>query len=158
MMNRLPISPMPSGLSRRTVLGASVAGAAGAAGLLSACGVGSADDSAVGSDASPDASSAAPDAGAAALVKTSDVPVGSGVILTDKKVVVTQPTAGEFKGFSAICTHMHCPVSTIKGDTITCNCHGSQYSTVDGSVKGGPAPRPLPPVNVKVEGDEVVEA
>jgi Rieske Fe-S protein len=70
---------------------------------------------------------------------------------------VTQPTKGEFKGFSAVCTHMGCIVSSISGDTITCPCHGSQYSIKDGSVLGGPAPSPLPGVKVAVKGGEVVK-
>jgi Rieske Fe-S protein len=155
-MNPRPnVTPLTAGLSRRTMLGASVAGAVGAAGLLSACGGDSEGDTA----ASPESSSAPAGsaAGGAALVKSSEVPVGSGVIVTDKKVVVTQPTAGDFKGFSAICTHMGCPVSTIEGDTITCNCHGSQYSAKDGSVTKGPATKSLAAIVVKVEGDEVVE-
>jgi Rieske Fe-S protein len=80
------------------------------------------------------------------------------VILADEKVVVTQPTAGEFKAFSSTCTHMSCQVTSISGDRIACPCHGSSYSIVDGSVQGGPAPRPLPKVAIKVEGDEVLRA
>ena len=44
-----------------------------------------------------------------AIAKTADVPVGSGLIVD--KVVVTQPTAGVFKGFSATCTHAGCTVA-----------------------------------------------
>jgi Rieske Fe-S protein len=80
------------------------------------------------------------------------------VINADAKVVVTQPTAGEFKAFSSTCTHMGCQVTGISGGHITCPCHGSSYSIADGSVQGGPAPRPLPKVAIKVEGDEVVRA
>jgi Rieske Fe-S protein len=86
------------------------------------------------------------------------VPVGSGVILSDQKVVVTQPTKGDFKAFSAICTHQGCLVSNVSGGTISCPCHGSQYSVKDGSVIGGPAPAPLPAVKVAVKGGEVVKA
>src|SRR5213592_396948 len=49
----------------------------------------------------PSGGTAAP--AAKAIAKTADVPVGSGVIVDE--VVVTQPTAGVFKGFSAKCTH-----------------------------------------------------
>ncbi|MGZ4615024.1 MAG: Rieske (2Fe-2S) protein [Actinomycetes bacterium] len=150
-----PEPPLPPGLTRRGVLGAAVV-VAGAAGLLTACGGGS---SAGGtSSAAGSAPAASAGGGGTALAKTSEVPVGSGVIIADKKVVVTQPTAGQFKGFSAICTHQACPVDSIKGDTISCPCHGSQYSAKDGSVKAGPAPRPLKEIPVRVEGDEVVEA
>jgi Rieske Fe-S protein len=90
------------------------------------------------------------------LVKASEVKVGSGVILPDQHIVVTQPTAGTFKGFSSTCTHMGCTVSSISDGTINCPCHGSMYSIKDGSVTGGPAPAPLPPKPVKDEGGNIV--
>ena len=71
-----------------------------------------------------------------AIAKTADVPVGSGVIVD--KVVVTQPSAGVFKGFSAKCTHKGCIVDKIADGTIDCPCHGSKFN-LDGSVANGPA-------------------
>lgn len=149
--------PLPAGLRRRTVLGASVAGAVGAAGLLGACG--GSDDSTDTADDSSASPSKAPSSAAAggALVKTAEVPVNGGVIIKDKKIVVTQPTEGDFKAFTAVCTHMQCLVGQVKDGVISCPCHGSMYSAADGSVKQGPAPKPLTPVTVKVDGDEVVE-
>jgi Rieske Fe-S protein len=44
----------------------------------------------------------------------------------------------------------------IQGGKILCPCHGSQYSITDGSVQGGPAPRPLPAANVTVSGANLV--
>ena len=41
------------------------------------------------------------------------VPVGGGVILTKDEVVVTQPEAGTFKAFSAVCTHQGCLVGLV---------------------------------------------
>ena len=55
--------------------------------------------------------------------------------------MVTQPEAGEFKGFTNICTHRPCPVAAVT-ETIDCNCHGSRYSITDGSVVNGPATNP----------------
>jgi len=49
-------------------------------------------------------------------------------------------------------------VSSISGGTINCPCHGSQYSITDGSVKGGPAPAPLPKKPVKDVGGNIVPA
>jgi Rieske Fe-S protein len=89
-------------------------------------------------------------------VATSEVPVGGGVILEDADYVITQPTAGEFKAFSKICTHQNCPVTGIEGRTINCQCHGSKFSIEDGSVQNGPATRPLPKAEVTVAGGEVV--
>ena len=139
---------------RNVVLGAGVVGMAG---VLAACGGGGSTTGSDGGDSSaaPGSSAGGSDTG---LVKTSQVPVGNGVILEAQKVVVVQPTAGDFKAFSAVCTHMACTVATIKNGTISCPCHGSTYSAKDGSVTGGPAPRPLKSIAVKVDGDEIVRA
>ena len=87
------------------------------------------------------------------IAKTADVPVGSGVIVD--KVVVTQPTAGVFKGFSSTCTHKGCTVDKIADGTIDCPCHGSKFN-LDGSVAKGPAEKPLPTENITVQGDSIV--
>jgi nitrite reductase/ring-hydroxylating ferredoxin subunit len=85
-------------------------------------------------------------------IKTSEIPVGGGKIFPDQQVVVTQPTAGHFKAFSSTCTHQGCTVAAVTAGTIDCPCHGSRYSITDGSVQGGPAPRPLPEKTVTVQG------
>jgi Rieske Fe-S protein len=89
------------------------------------------------------------------LAKTADIPVGGGVIFAPNQVVVTQPAKGTFKAFSSICTHQQCPVASVTDDTINCDCHGSKYKITDGSVVAGPAPRPLPPKQIKVTGDSI---
>ena len=43
-------------------------------------------------------------------------------------------------------------------DTINCDCHGSKYSITDGSVVNPPAPKPLPPKTIKVDGDSLTVA
>ena len=93
--------------------------------------------------------------GAGASVPTADIPVGGGEILTDQKVVITQPTAGTFKAFTAVCTHQGCLVGSIADGMIVCPCHASTYSIADGSVTGGPAPAPLAPVPITVSGDTI---
>lgn len=47
------------------------------------------------------------------LGPTSDIPVGGGKVFKDEEVVVTQPQAGTFKGFTAICTHERCIVRDV---------------------------------------------
>ncbi|MEV6484504.1 Rieske (2Fe-2S) protein [Streptomyces sp. NPDC051576] len=89
------------------------------------------------------------------LAKTSEIPVGGGKIFKDQKIVVTQPTKDEFKAFSAICTHQGCTVGTVANGTIDCPCHGSKYRVADGSVESGPAPKPLPTEQIKVEGNSI---
>ncbi|MFM9371152.1 Rieske (2Fe-2S) protein [Streptomyces sp. Da 82-17] len=93
--------------------------------------------------------------GGTALAKTSDIPEGGGKIFKDEGVVVTQPTAGDFKAFSATCTHQGCVVRDVSGGTINCACHGSKFAVADGSVKHGPATKPLPGAKIEVSGDEI---
>jgi Rieske Fe-S protein len=105
--------------------------------------------------ASSAAGSTAPAAGA--LASTSQVPEGGGTIIGGKNIVITQPQAGSFKAFSAVCTHQGCIVNSIANGTIDCPCHGSKFSIKDGSVVNGPAASPLPSVAVKVEGTSIVQ-
>ncbi|MDI3388111.1 Rieske (2Fe-2S) protein [Streptomyces sp. B-S-A8] len=152
--------------ARRTVVAA--VGAAGLAAAVTACG--GSDDSGPGSEETPTggADTGAPTDGAteetggdtggsggAPLAKTSDIPEGGGKIFKDETVVVTQPTAGDFKAFSATCTHQGCVVRSVSGGTINCACHGSKFAVADGSVANGPATRPLPSAKIEVSGDEI---
>ncbi|MET8013591.1 Rieske (2Fe-2S) protein [Streptomyces sp. NPDC005271] len=162
------------GTTRRAVVAA--AGAAGLAATVAACGKdddkgsgsGSVSDAQGAGSAPPSESGAAGEAGQKGgeagqsgggggmeLTKTSQIPEGGGMVFKDHKVVVTQPTAGEFKAFSSICTHQGCSVGDVTGGTINCPCHGAKYDIADGSVKGGPAPKPLPGTQIKVEGNAI---
>jgi Rieske Fe-S protein len=129
-------------LTRRSVLsGAAAVGVAAGVGALAACGDGGGPGSS---------------AGDVVTVRTDQVPVGGAVIVG--AAVVSQPTAGEFRAFSAVCTHEGCLVARVTGDTVECTCHFSTFSVVDGSVLGGPAPRPLPSRTVTAAGDTLTVA
>ena len=125
---------------RRSVL-TGLAAAGVAAPLLAACGS--------GTDVTGGPSAGETFAG----IKTADIPVGGGKIFEGAQIVVTQPSAGEFKAFSAVCTHQGCIVSKIASGTIDCACHGSEYSIDDGSVEHGPATKGLAEKTVTVTGD-----
>ncbi|MEV4895335.1 Rieske (2Fe-2S) protein, partial [Nonomuraea sp. NPDC055795] len=118
-------------------------------------GGGSAETSAEASSAPATSGSAAPQAPAGGLGSTADVPVGGGKIFASEKIVVTQPKAGEFKAFSASCTHSGCTVGSVSDGTINCPCHGSKFAIADGAVVKGPAAKPLPAKDVTVEGDQI---
>ena len=157
---------MTAPLSRRSVL-RSTAAAGVAAPLLVACGSDAESDTSAPASTTPSASdsptaSATKGGGGGSapteLVATSEVPVGGGVILKDNAVVVTQPSEGDFKAFTAVCTHTGCIVSSVSEGKIVCGCHGSQYSIEDGSVIQGPAPAALTPLEVAVKGGEVVQS
>jgi len=160
--------------TRRGVLAG--VGLVGLAGAITACSSGGSSSSAAVADppassgtgaaaapsaaASTPASASSPSAAsggsaAGALTATSAIPVGGGKIFAAQTTVVTQPTAGEFKVFSAVCTHMGCIVNQIADGRIDCPCHGSEYSITDGAVLAGPAPKPLPAKPFKVTGDSI---
>ena len=94
-------------------------------------------------------------AGGTALGLAADIPVGGGKVYTDAQVVVTQPTAGQYKAFSAICTHVGCICNQVAGGTINCPCHGAKFKITDGSVVAGPATTPLATASVTVSGGKV---
>ncbi|QEU95858.1 Rieske (2Fe-2S) protein [Streptomyces kanamyceticus] len=145
----------PSGPCRRTVV--ATLGAAGLAAALTACGDGSGDSGDSGDSTEPTGANAPQKGGAGGtvLARTSDIPVGGGKIFKAEGVVVTQPAKGEFKAFSNRCTHKGCPVTSVEGGTINCPCHGSKFDISDGSVKHPPAPSPLPPADISVDGDSI---
>ncbi|HEX2176715.1 MAG TPA: Rieske (2Fe-2S) protein [Nocardioidaceae bacterium] len=149
------------GLDRRTMLrGVAVTGALGAsASLLSACGGDSGGEETGSASASDSGSGSGSGSQAASkeLASTSEVPVGGGMVFKEQKVVVTQPTKGDFQAFSATCTHQGCTVGDVTGGTINCPCHGSKFN-LDGTVANGPAAKPLPKENIRVQGNNIVLA
>jgi Rieske Fe-S protein len=92
-----------------------------------------------------------------ALAQTGDIPVGGGTVFEQQRLVVTQPKAGTFKAFSAVCTHAGCVVGDVSGGTINCPCHGSQFKVADGSVAAGPAGRALKEVAITVKGTDIIK-
>jgi nitrite reductase/ring-hydroxylating ferredoxin subunit len=161
-----PASAQPPVTTRRVALcgaggaavlalaGCSSSGAMGsdssAASASSASGTGMGASGAASTGASAE-SMASGSASGTVLGKAADIPVGGGTVFAAAKVVVTQSTAGQYRGFSAVCTHRGCIVSQVADGVIMCPCHGSEFKIEDGSVAKGPATSALAPVPVKVQ-------
>ncbi|GAA2744262.1 hypothetical protein GCM10009868_21240 [Terrabacter aerolatus] len=146
---------------RRGVLkAAGVVGVAVGAGALAACssppvpsgttdaGAGSAGSSASSAPSGTSGATAASGGG----TPTSDIPVGGGKVFADGQTVVTQPTAGSFKAFDAICPHQGCTVDSVEGGQIICPCHQSHFDAATGQRVSGPAPTGLTPKKITVTG------
>lgn len=90
--------------------------------------------------------------------KTSDVPVGGGSKFTvgEFTILITQPSAGDFKAFDATCTHAGCIVNGIIDNEIACGCHGARYAIDSGMVLAGPAKSALGKFAVEVAGEDLV--
>ena len=92
------------------------------------------------------------------LATTEEVPVGGGIVLADQQVVLTQPTEGEFKAYTAVCTHQQLMVTSVEDGVIHCANHGSAYDAATGEVTQGPAPSALAAIEIHVEGDRILTA
>lgn len=140
----------PAGFfSRRNVILAGVVGVATAA--VAAC--------SSGSSSAPTTSAAAPGSSAGEVLATvASVPVGGAILqkANNTTYVVAQETAGNVICHLGICTHQGCPLTSIDGTNAVCPCHGSRFDVFAGTVEQGPATTPLPTVNVKVAGGNVV--
>jgi nitrite reductase/ring-hydroxylating ferredoxin subunit len=95
-------------------------------------------------------------AGGGRLAALADIPEGGGIVLNEQRVVLVRGEGDEVHAFSAACTHQGCPVSEVTDGQIICPCHGSVFDAETGDVLDGPAPSPLEPVEVVVEGGNVM--
>jgi Rieske Fe-S protein len=92
------------------------------------------------------------------LATTDEVPVGGGMVLTEERIVLTQPAKGDFQAFSAVCKHQGQTVGKVEDNVITCLFHGSQYDAATGDVVGGPAPTGLDRIEITVSKGRISRA
>ncbi|MFF4083063.1 Rieske (2Fe-2S) protein [Streptomyces sp. NPDC001777] len=131
--------------ARRTVLkGAALAGAAGLG--VAACST----ESKLGHAETP--TPTAP----VTLGAPEEVPVGGSKLYREQRLVVTCPAKGQYKAFSAQCTHGGCLLDKVEENVGSCPCHGSHFDTTTGKATRGPATVPLPAVPVRVEGGKLI--
>ncbi|MEU0336841.1 Rieske (2Fe-2S) protein [Streptomyces sp. NPDC006193] len=136
--------PARPSASRRTVLkGAAMAPVAGLG--LAAC-------SAPGGDRPAAATPTEPvDVGA-----DSEVPEGGAKLYRDHNVVVSRAADGRLKAYSTICTHAGCPIDRLRGTTLVCPCHGSEFDALTGKVVQAPATEPLTELAVETAHGRIV--
>jgi rieske iron-sulfur protein len=70
-------------------------------------------------------------------------------------------SAANVVAYSAVCTHTGCDVADWDDETLRfqCPCHDSQFDPADGArVVGGPAPRPLPSLPLKLDNGALAVA
>ncbi|MCX2183056.1 Rieske (2Fe-2S) protein [Streptomyces sp. SKN60] len=131
--------------TRRTVLkGAALAGAAGLG--VAACST----DSKLGHAENP--TPTAP----VALGAPDEIPVGGAKLYREQRLLVHCPAKGEYKAFSAQCTHAGCVLDKIEDNEGNCPCHGSRFDVTTGKALQGPATVPLPAVPVRVENGRLI--
>lgn len=140
------------GMLRRTAMRGALMAGVGLP-LLAACG--SDDEGEEGESGGADTTGASSGTSA----KTAEVPVGGGVIVD--KTVFVQPTAGDFKAWSAVCPHQKCTFTDVTDGRIRCGgCHGAEFDQATGENLVGPngeSPNlpSLSAISIAVSGDAV---
>jgi Rieske Fe-S protein len=90
--------------------------------------------------------------------KIADFANDAGTIIKfgSKPVLLIRNAKGEFKAFSATCTHLDCTVQ-YRSDfgLIWCACHNGKYD-LNGRNVSGPPPRPLDIYEVTLQDDDVL--
>lgn len=89
--------------------------------------------------------------------KKNEVPVRGGKIFRvgGKSIFITQPKAGVFRAFDAICTHAGGQVNTVVGTNMVCALHGAKFDFSSGQPVGGPAPKSLRKIKVTISGNDL---
>jgi Rieske Fe-S protein len=88
----------------------------------------------------------------------SEVKPNSGKVFRfgSKPGILVRLPSGEWRAFSAVCTHLQCTVQYRADlESIWCPCHNGHFDLTGKNVSG-PPPRPLESYEVVVKGDEVV--
>jgi Rieske Fe-S protein len=89
---------------------------------------------------------------------TAEVKPNSGKIFRfgSKPGILVRLPSGEWRAFSAVCTHLQCTVQYRTDlEQIWCPCHNGHFD-LSGKNVSGPPPAPLESYDVNVKGDEVV--
>jgi len=71
----------------------------------------------------------------------------------------TDWVAGGYAAYSKVCTHAGCMVSNFDEGTLVCPCHAGKFDPLSGAtVIGGPPPRPLPQLPIRLADDGTLVA
>lgn len=91
----------------------------------------------------------------AGKVSAMEKETGTIVRFGNKPVILVRTSAGEFRAFTATCTHLDCTVQFRKDmGLIWCACHNGKYD-LNGRNVAGPPPRPLDEYRVIVQGEDI---
>jgi nitrite reductase/ring-hydroxylating ferredoxin subunit len=86
----------------------------------------------------------------------SEVAKGGAQLYLNENVVVSRAENGSLKAFSSICTHAGCAIDKLKGTTLVCPCHGSEFDATTGKVLRAPATVPLHELAVETKAGNIV--
>jgi len=78
-------------------------------------------------------------------------------VIGDKPGILVKGPGGEWRAFSAICTHLSCTVRFVADkQQIWCPCHNGRFDLNGRNIPGTPPPRPLEPLRVQQRSDGTI--
>ncbi len=88
------------------------------------------------------------------VASTSEIPEGK----MRKVIVGSQQVKGKYYAIGNVCTHVGGPLDKgiLEGHEVQCPLHGSRFDVTNGQVKRGPATRPEPVYDIKVEAGSIL--
>src|SRR5713226_6652585 len=93
------------------------------------------------------------------VASTSEIPEGKmrKVIVGSQQVLVAN-VKGNYYAIGNVCTHLGGPLDRgiLEGQDVQCPLHGSRFDVTTGHVKRGPATRPEPVYDVRVEASSIL--
>lgn len=94
------------------------------------------------------------------IAATSDVAAGDSLVFTypteHDRCLLIRSEDGTLLAYSQSCTHLSCAVvPRVKEGVLHCPCHEGYFDLMTGRNIAGPPPRPLPRIELAVEGDDV---
>jgi glycine betaine catabolism B len=93
------------------------------------------------------------------VASTSEIPEGKmKKVMAGGQQVLVSNVKGKYYAIGNVCTHMGGPLDKgiLQGQEVQCPLHGSHFDVTNGQVKRGPAARPEPVYDVKVEAGSVL--
>lgn len=93
------------------------------------------------------------------VASTADIPKGEmrKVTMGGQQVLIANVN-GKFYAIGSVCTHMGGPLAEgiLEGHEVECPWHGSRFDITNGQVKHGPAGRPEPVFEVRIEANNIL--
>ena len=93
------------------------------------------------------------------VASTGEIPKGEmrKVTMAGQQILIANVN-GKFYAIGSVCTHMGGPLAEgiLEGHEVECPWHGSRFDVTNGQVKHGPAARPEPAFELKIEGNNIL--
>lgn len=108
----------------------------------------------------PESTTASP-ANGAVIAQLTSLKVGEGFNFTANdgtNAILFKTKDEKVYALSRICTHQGCSVNfDLAQNKLICPCHGAMYDALEGNVISGPTEKSLKKINVKIDGDNIME-